>query len=143
MSDSDDLTLTLTPPPAATYYAGAPFYRPNVRAANPGENRPRHWPNISLESLYIYLGVVPPRALVDVRYPPNPPRVDGGFSPPTNEERLRRAMTAEELAAPLVTPAGTNPHLWRRVRGLRPGRLLRRIRRVQRGHRERRTSTAA
>ena len=37
MSDSDDLTLTLTPPPAATYYAGAPFYRPNVRAANPGE----------------------------------------------------------------------------------------------------------
>ena len=55
MSDSDDLTLTLTPPPAGTYYAGAPFYRPNVRAANPGENRPRHWPNISLESLYICL----------------------------------------------------------------------------------------
>ena len=107
MSDSDDLTLTLTPPPAATYYAGAPFYTATVRAAQPNENRPRHWPNISLESLYVDLGVVPPRALVDVRYPPNPPRVDGGFSPPTNEERLRRAMTAEELAAPLVTPAGT------------------------------------
>ena len=31
MSDSDDLTLTLTPPPAATYYAGAPFYRREPR----------------------------------------------------------------------------------------------------------------
>ena len=42
MSDSDDLTLTLTPPPAATYYAGAPFYTATVRAAQPNENRPRH-----------------------------------------------------------------------------------------------------
>lgn len=94
---------------AAAYYAGAPFYVPPPASAAAAEprNKPRHWPHVSIESLYVDLTYEPPGALVDVRYPPAPPRVDGMFSPPTNDERLRRAVTARELAAPLVTAAGS------------------------------------
>ena len=94
---------------AAAYYAGAPLPRPPARLRR-GSRAPEQaaaLAHVSIESLYVDLETNPPGALVDVRYPPAPPRADGAFSPPTNDERLRRAVTARELAAPLVTAAGT------------------------------------
>jgi hypothetical protein len=73
----------------------APFYRPAVQAAQEHEGKPHDWPSVNIGSLCVDLRTDPASALVSVC----PPKVNGEPSPRT---RTRRAITSEELRAPLV-----------------------------------------
>ena len=73
----------------------APFYRPAVQAAQEHKGKPHDWPSVNIGSLCVDLRTDPASALVSVC----PPKVNGEPSPRT---RTRRAITSEELRAPLV-----------------------------------------
>ena len=92
-----------SPPPApasasfAALYASASFF-------SSSSSHLLLSPLSPLESLYVDLETNPPGALVDAVSPRASPRADGAFSPPTNDERLRRAVTARELDARPSSP---------------------------------------